>query len=185
MLPNQKEKHPQVEDRTWRVYTDNHGRKWGASRSKTTDRPASPLKPQGWSAPVKGGLPPERFIRHSEDPERPTLLTIDYDGLIGAYRDSLDEWNREVQRLSQKFPDKTRQQCEEIAGPPPFPWQYWLACKDEKADGHAWALGQSKKRPEWADMYFAPPKAVEADASFLYSRKSEKQADKQPALTGA
>lgn len=175
MLPNQKEKHPQVEDRRWRVWTDEHGRKWGAVESKKTGRPAEPLQPQGWRAPVKGGETPQRFVRYSEDPANPQAITIDYPGLIGAYRASLDEWNAEVHRLSVKFPDKSRQQCEEIAGPQPFPWQYWLACADPKADGHRWALGMDTKRPAWADDYFAPPKTVEADAAFLYPEKSPRK----------
>jgi hypothetical protein len=173
MLPGQKEKHPQIEDRRWAIWTDAHGRKWGANESKRTGRPAEPLKPQGWSAPVKGGETPQRYLRYSDNPETPRAIAIDYEGLINAYRASLEEWQAEVQRQGMKYPDKTREQLETIVGPKPFPWQYWLACKDSIAEGHRWALGLSEQRPLWADDWFPKTQTVEASAGFLYPRKPQ------------
>lgn len=170
-LITSKEKHPQIDDRKLRVYTDEHGRKWEAIISKKTDHPVSPLKPRGWRAPVKGGQTPDRYIRFSTDDENVNQVTIDYDQLIGAYKDAFTEWRGELvrrgrQMLGTEFDaDNPSPAVLDVVGPQPFPWQYWQACRDPQALGHAWALGLDDERPAWADLYFAPKAA---DDAFLY-----------------
>jgi len=180
--------HPQVKDRRFRIFTDPHGRKWEAQISKQTDKPVEPLKPRGWRAPVKGGLPPHRYIRVSNDPESPTLLAIDYEGIIGEYRRLDDEWLqrllREGRRLykSEFNPEEPGDEVLDLVGPRPFPWQYWRACQDEKATGHDWALGLSDERPDWADDYFARPSD---GAAFLYKQAAPAPKARKSAAAGA
>lgn len=163
--------HPQVKDRRFRVYTDPHGRKWEAQVSKTTDKPVDPLRPRGWRPPVKGGLPPHRYLRPTNDLENPTLLAIDYDGIIAEYKRIDADWQRlfmrEGRRLHKGEFDPTHPSDElmDLVGPRPFPWQYWQACKDPNAVGHEWALGRDPEWPDWAHQFFT---RHDDAADFLY-----------------
>lgn len=171
----QKEQHPQVKHRRFQIYTDVHGRKWEAPIDTRTFAPVAPLKPRGWSAPVKGGLTPERYIRYSQDLETPFALTIDYARLIGDYKESYTEWHKLLVREGRRMlkgafdPANPAQQVLDVVGPEPFPWQYWEACASPQAEGHRWALGLSDERPSWADRWFAPKPT---GAEFLYAPKA-------------
>jgi hypothetical protein len=160
---NQQDRHPQVLDRRIRVYTDQHGRKWVAQVSKRTDHPVEPLRPRGWSVPVKGGLPPQRYLKVSLDPENANALTVDYGPLSDAYRASYEEWRLERDRQGRAMlksaynPDAPANEVLDVVGPEPFPWQYWEACRNPELEGHEWALGLSDARPTWADRYFSRP----------------------------
>lgn len=172
--------HPQVKDRRFAIWTDQHGRQWEAQESKETGKPAELLRPRGWRAPVKGGLPPHRYLRVANDPENPRRLTIHYDGIIEEYRRLDDEWLarllREGRRLNKSTfdPEHPSEEVLDVVGPRPFPWQYWLACKDANAEGHEWALGLSKERPSWADQYFA---RRDDGAAFLYRKPEDEKAN--------
>ena len=170
MLPGQKEKHPQVESRKIRFFTDQHGRKWWANIQGKSEHPCETLKPKGWRPPVKGGLPETLYFRFNVDPDNIQRVDIDYDRLIEPYRASFVEWARERDRQGRRLlksaydPQQPSDEVLDVVGPLPFPWQYWVACKEEDAVGHLWALGLSDERPEWADQFFVPR---EVSVSFL------------------
>lgn len=167
-----KNQHPNVLDREYEFWTDQHGREWGAETSKRSDRPAGPMKPaEGkWQPPVIGGLAETRRMRFGQDRKNKRRFEIDYATIIGEVREIEAQYTTNRDRLgrtmykSEYNPKDPPAELLEIVGPAPMPpTRYWIACRE----GDEWALGlkPAKDVPSWAKSWFVEPKA---DDAFLY-----------------
>lgn len=151
----------QTRKRSYAIYSDQHGRVWGANIENKTGDPCGPLEPQGWSAPI---LPPERFITINS---RQRQLFIRYDDIIRSIDQGNSEWFDSLREHALKmYGMKAAAAIEEpppelldMVGPKPKARrEIWEAAMD----GNKWILGQTPNKPAWADEFFPPSAVVKA-----------------------
>lgn len=159
------EKFSQADQRSYRVFTDQHGRKWGADIEKKTQHPCGPMAPM-FQAPM---FPAQKFLKVTD--AAAGLITIDYDAWIlelqQAHLDYL-AWAREeafkmfgemgTKALEDRHPGLMAR-----VGEAPEPVERVKAAKA----GNRWVLGipmpdgSPAPRPAKADLYFPPAKKKE------------------------
>lgn len=165
-FPNETtEQHPQQANRTMRVFTDQHGRKWQAIIEVKTGRPVSPPWPR-FKAPV---YPETAFFRYGRGDQEGEIF-IDYD----AWLEQLDNaWRNYHQRLHDVAKAEYKDQRPEdmIANPtdqlisawgdPPVHRDIPRAMRAK----NKWILGQVdiSLKPAWAEAILPTPKETEKE----------------------
>jgi len=164
--------HPQALQRRYRLYKDQHGRRWGANVDKRTDHPCEALSPS-FAAPL---IPPQQYLRVSADPDNVQALTIAYDEWVSDLKAALKEWTEHMMKVghavnADKFdPKEPGPSVLLIVGPKPYPVEPVLAARA----GDEWVLGLSSDMPKWAVPFFVP----KADDELAFMREG---ADDPPA----
>jgi hypothetical protein len=147
-----KEKHPQVAQRRWQVFFDQHNRKWGAPIDIRNGSPAAPLQPL-FKAPW---VPPQHILKTGKDPERVQDLVIDYPTLLAERDAALEEWTKHMMKIGDAMhgeqfdPQKPSPSVLRRAGTKPESPQIVLAA----IAADPWILGFTEEMPEWATPYF-------------------------------
>lgn len=153
----------QASVRSYRVFRDQHGRKWGADIEDRTGHPCGQLVPRdGWgtTAPL---VPPQKYLVVTDTAAGE--ITIQYGRWIEDEERALREYNEEAYRVAlDKFGDKADEAITEkhpgllrVVGPPPLPVQRVKAARA----GNRWVLGlpnpttgEPEPKPQWAEEYF-------------------------------
>jgi hypothetical protein len=178
----------QPERRQNATLIDQHGRKWAVTIERDTMHPCSTPRPKGWEAPKLAGqkalIPPEQYL--SYPPDDPFTMKIDYDQIIADRQDALREWEDRlrtnatmlygsgaVAAIQRNDPELVR-----FTGAKPEPAEPWMACRQ----GNKFALGLSKKMPEWAIPFFSAPAKVERVFEDAYEDEEEQGNPNNPLL---
>lgn len=194
------QKFSQASQRSYRIFRDQHGRKWGADIETKTQAPCGPLSPR-FSAPL---IPPQKYLKVTD--VAAAEITIDYDQWLADEDAARAEWQERLrQQAYHLYRDKA---MDAIQDPPadllarigrsPEPRERILAARDGKGKpGHDWILGFSDERPKWADTLFPPEREIDElsfmdDAGFMEDdapkanrRKGGRKAKEQPELVAA
>jgi len=144
----------QSQKRAYAIYTDQHGRPWGAVIENKTGDPCGPLEPQ-FRAPLRVD---DKYITVNS---RMRQLTIRYADIILDIEDALETWNTSLREYARK--EYGSQAHEAITNPPPAlldlvgPKPNGLGAREpwEAAmQGNKWILGLSDAKPQWAEPFF-------------------------------
>jgi hypothetical protein len=145
--------------RSYAIYTDQHGRTWGAVIENKTGDPAGPLEPQ-FSAPLR---PADKYITVNSARRQ---VIIRYADIIRDIVDANSEWETQLRAYARRSYGSEAPKA--IANPPadlldmvgPKPRETrepWEAAMQ----GNKWILGLSTAKPQWAKAYF-PEESREA-----------------------
>lgn len=163
------EKFSQASQRSYRVFRDQHGRKWGADIEVKTQAPCGPLSPR-FSAPL---IPPQKYLKITD--VAAAEITIDYDQWLADEDTARAEWQERLRQQAYRlYHDKAAEAIENppaellaLVGRPPEPRERILAARDGKGKpGYDWLLGFSDERPKWADVLF-PAERERDELSFM------------------
>lgn len=143
----------QSRKRSYAIYTDQHGRPWGANIENKTGDPCGPLEPQGWHAPA---MPLDRYISINS---RQRKIFIRYDDMILDIEQAHEDWRQSLQGYATKM--YGMQAGAAIQNPPPELLnlagekpkgrrEIWEAAKT----GNKWILGLNPTKPSWAEEFF-------------------------------
>jgi len=146
----------QSRKRSYAIYTDQHGRPWGAIIENKTGDPCGPLEPQ-FAAPI---LPNDKFVTINS---RQRQLHIRYADMILDIEDADQAWDESLREHALKM--YGMQAGKAITDPPPE----LLDLVGPKPKGHRevweaamtgnkWILGETSAKPAWAEEFF--PKAA-------------------------
>lgn len=149
--------------RSYAIYTDQHGRTWGAVIENKTGDPAGPLEPQ-FSAPLR---PADKYITVNSARRQ---VVIRYADIIRDIVTANDEWETQLRAYARRSYGSEAPKA--IANPPadlldmvgPKPREMrepWEAAMQ----GNKWILGLSTAKPTWARAYF-PEDAVKPKNTF-------------------
>lgn len=149
--------------RSYAIYTDQHGRTWGAVIENKTGDPAGPLEPQ-FSAPLR---PLDKYITINSNRRQ---VVIRYADIIRDIVTANEEWDTQLRSYARK--SYGTKAPEAIANPPadlldmvgPKPREMrepWEAAMQ----GNKWILGLSTAKPTWAKAYF-PEEVVKPKNTF-------------------
>lgn len=126
--------------RVWRIFTDQHGRRFGAQADMANNQPIGEFQPQGFNPPW---LPPMFYAKFRQEGDLEfrwdytTLATEWADGAAAYYRDAINfamEHNKPVPEPGGPVDRSIRVTP---IGPPPLSPAIPLACEQ----GDAWILG--------------------------------------------
>ncbi len=140
--------------RAYAIYTDQHGRPWGASIENKTGDPCGPMEPQ-FRAPLR---PNDKYLTVNS---RMRQIVIRYADMILDIEEANAEWDRELRDFARmNYGDKAH---EAILNPPPAlldlvgpkpngigarePWEAAM-------QGNKWILGLADAKPQWAEEFF-------------------------------
>lgn len=158
--------HPHLKTRRYRVFKDQHGRKWGATIDTTTNDPVENLKPHGgWKAPW---LPSHDSVKlvHNET-EGTASVDLGYANRKAQLRQAHKAWNERLLKIGyQRGGDDFDPQNPSPAvlfevGPKPLPIEPVIAAENNDP----WILGFSPTMPAWARPFFV--KALPDEAAFM------------------
>src|SRR3990172_6187684 len=85
----------QAYKRRHQVYYDQHNRTWGAEVDVKTGDPASPLEPEGWTAPL---VPPQRYLLFNQP--RYGFLLIDYESWLQDLKAAHELYHQQRQQYA-------------------------------------------------------------------------------------
>lgn len=154
--------------RAYALYTDQHGRPWGAVIENKTGDPCGPLEPQ-FQAPM---MPNDKYITINS---RQRKVFIRYEEILKDIEDADNDWDTQLRDWARKTygtaaPAAIKNPPPElldIVGPKPRerkePWEAAM-------QGNKWMLGLSPNKPEWALEFFP--------------NEAPKQRDNKPTLSG-
>lgn len=148
--------------RAYAIYTDQHGRAWGAVIENKTGDPAGPMEPQ-FSAPLR---PMDKYITVNSARRQ---VVIRYADVIRDIEEANADWDLALREYARK--NYGTKAPEAIANPPadlldlvgPRPKERrepWEAAMQ----GNKWVLGLAPKKPEWAKEFF--PDVVQRKDTF-------------------
>lgn len=149
----------QSRKRSYAIYTDQHGRAWGANIENRTGDPCGPLEPQ-FSAPVQAM---DRFITINS---RQRKLIIRYADIILDIQQANQDWEASLREYARKMygMDAAKMiqnpspELLDVVGPPPRGQkEIWEAAMQ----GNKWILGFSSAKPAWAEEFFPDKPAVQ------------------------
>lgn len=138
--------------RAYAIYTDQHGRVWGAPIENKTGDPCGSLEPQ-FSAPLR---PADKYITVNS---RRRQVVIRYADIIRDLVEAKAEWDHQLRDYARKnYGTKAHEAIAnppadllDLVGPPPAePREPWEAAMQ----GNKWVLGLSPSKPEWAREFF-------------------------------
>jgi len=167
----------QSRKRSYAIYTDQHGRAWGAIIENKTGDPCGPLEPQ-FHAPV---LPLDKFVTINS---RQRKLTIRYADIILDKEDADTAWEASLREYARKlYDDKAPGAIEhptpaliDLVGPKPKGRrEIWEAAMQ----GNKWILGFDAKKPAWAEEFF-PTAAQEQKRREVKVTRTYPDADEEP-----
>lgn len=177
----------QADQRSFRIFTDQHGREWQGMIEKITEHPTGPWAPR-FSSPLNKEIRPYLKIKDAAAGK----FVIDYDAWIRDLKQAHAAYAlQEVQVANALYGDKGPQAIKDNdpqlalrLGPRPVAIERVLAAKA----GNRWVLGipnpktgQPEAKPKWADRFFPAPleaKAYEfpnADEEFANEEEAEQQ----------
>lgn len=142
--------------RTFRVFTDQHEREWGADCEKETNHPCAPLSPN-FSAPL---YPPSKYIVIT-DTVRARII-IDYARWMDDLREAHHDYQLECYHVASGFyAEKAAEAVQKMppalrmaVGAPPQPVEPVQAC----AANNPWMLGvPGAEKPAAAKRFFPDP----------------------------
>lgn len=140
--------------RRYAEFTDQHGRRWGATVEGETGHPTGPVDLMHRTP--AGNLPP--WIPEAKylvfDPLNQGRLTIDYETAVNDRLQSVDDWEARLKEMAFKMhPNDAGEQIEKpgvallsVIGLRPAAPDLVEACQA----GNKWALGFSDAMPDWA-----------------------------------
>lgn len=140
--------------RPYRVFTDQHGRKYGATTESESGHPCSPV--DFMHRTPAGNLPP--WVPDTNylifDPVEVGKVTVDYDKALMEKDRAIDDWSTLIrQNALAMYADKAGEQIEhpgpgllQLVGPKPVGRELIAACQA----GNKWALGFTDAMPQWA-----------------------------------
>jgi hypothetical protein len=136
-------------------FRDQHGRRYHAEIELKTGHPCGPLVPQ-YRAPL---VVPQQYLTLSNDPENPTLLTVNYVKWEADARGARKDWEQEGRSRALKMygdaydPRKPfGQDVLDIIGPAPSAVEPIIAARQ----GNSWVLGLSDRIDLRLAKYFEP-----------------------------
>lgn len=152
--------------RAYAIYTDQHGRPWGAAIENKTGDPCGPLEPQ-FSAPLR---PNDKYIDVNS---RLRQIVIRYADMILDIESAEAEWTRTLRDYARiNYGEKAHEAIEnpppallDLVGPKPNglgPREPWEAAMQ----GNNWILGLTDAKPQWAEEFF-PEVEVKREARVL------------------
>lgn len=155
----------QASERFYGIFTDQHGRKWGAECEKKTRHPCGPpLAPYKWRAPLHV---PGKYIAITNTAAQE--VTIQYERWITDLRQAHADYRqaalaRAIQLYGNKGPEALKnndQTLMDLVGQAPESVKGVQAARA----GNKWVLGLSKVRPtaEWVDEAFPVPAPIDTD----------------------
>lgn len=149
--------------RAYAIYTDQHGRTWGAVIENRTGDPCGPLEPQ-FVAPLR---PNDKYITINS---RRRQLVIRYADIIRDIEEATAGWDSQLRDYARKnYGTKAPEAIKnppadllDLVGPRPKerrePWEAAM-------QGNKWVLGLTSAKPEWA-MEFFPEESVSKSQPF-------------------
>jgi hypothetical protein len=136
-------------------FRDNHGRRYHAEIELKSGHPCGPLVPQ-YRAPL---VVPQQYLVLTNDPENPTLLTVNYTKWESDARAARKDWAAEGRSRALKMygdaydPRKPfGQDVLDIIGPAPSAVEPIIAARQ----GNSWVLGLSDRIDTRLARYFEP-----------------------------
>lgn len=176
-----KDKHPHMQQRTYRKALDQHGRQWGAEIDGRTNDPITVVQPK-FSAPW---VPEFKYIHwRYEDASGRYWVEVDYAELKADRRQQMREWTSRLLEVGsaingQAFdPSNPTPAVLAKVGPKPEPVE--IAIRAERDD--PWILGLSPDMPEWAVPYFMPADLTEDDLDLQDAEAARAGAPVAPVL---
>ena len=171
----------QSRKRSYAIYTDQHGRAWGAIIENITGDPCGPLEPQ-FHAPVQ---PLDKFVTINS---RQRQLHIRYADIILDIEDANNAWAASLREHALKM--YGMQAGKAIADPPPellelvgpapkAHREIWEAAMQ----GNKWILGFSAEKPAWAEEFFPNEAQMQAERRVVITKKYP-DADEEVEETG-
>lgn len=159
----------QSRKRSYAIYTDQHGRQWGAIIENKTGDPCGPLEPH-FKAPA---VPPSEFI-HVDSRQR--KLTIRYADIILNVDQAYIDWDDSLREHARKM--YGMQASKAIADPPPelldlvgpkpnTHREIWEAA----LTGNKWILGFASTKPSWAEEFFPERPQVQVREQLQITRE--------------
>ena len=158
------EGYSQATNRSFRIFTDQHGRVWGADIENATQAPCGPISAK-FKSPLRIA---SKYVKLADALRG--VLHIDYDhwltDLDEAHRNYLSEVVRQKRRMSPAQPHLIKDDNPDlllVVGEPPPPIEQVQAA----LSGNRWVLGISNPdtgkpeiKPDWAEEYFPEPVTV-------------------------
>ena len=145
--------------RAYAMYTDQHGRAWGAVIENKTGDPCGPLEPQ-FSAPLQAD---QKYITVNS---RQRKLEIRYPEIISDIENAQADWDKALRNYArQSYGDAAPAAIQnpppallDMVGPKPNglgarePWEAAMV-------GNKWILGLTDTKPEWAEEFYPEAQA--------------------------
>jgi hypothetical protein len=169
--------------RAYAIYTDQHGRVWGAVIENKTGDPCGPLEPQ-FSAPLR---PDDKYITINSRMRR---VHIRYADIIRDIAEANENWESQLRDYARK--NYGTKAPEAIANPPADlldlvgprprerrePWEAALT-------GNKYVLGLSTNKPDWAKEFFpedAPKQrsTFQIDPAGIADKYPDAEEDQEP-----
>lgn len=168
--------------RRYAVFTDQHGREYGATVEGDTGHPCSPIdfRHRTPSGNLPPWIPDAKYLQF--DPLKQGQVTIDYESALADRRAALSHWEDLILKFAvAMFGEKAAAEVENpsptliaLVGPkPPVP-DLVEACQQ----GNKWALGFTDAMPKWAEPIMA------IDHTAIKAKRAPKvypDADEKPA----
>lgn len=165
----------QAAQRRFQRFTDQHGRKWGATTEIQTGHPTGSVAPL-FLAPL---IPEPKYYRFGVDEDNPAAMRIDYDLWVTEKEQAEEDYERKLMEIGFHLHgdafDPTKPMSKALRlhlGRPPFPAEVVRQTRD----GDPWMLGATPAVPEWVKPYLhylLPPKAIHAlDGASPRSKKA-------------
>lgn len=170
----------QSRKRSYAIYTDQHGRNWGAIIENRTGDPCGPLEPQ-FAAPVQAM---DRFITINS---RQRKLTIRYADIILDIQQANRDWEESLREYARKMygMDAAKQiaspspELLDMVGPRPRGQrEIWEAAMQ----GNKWILGFSSAKPAWAEEFFPDKPAVQEAQKLVLTGRTYADAEDEKSL---
>lgn len=147
--------------RAYAIYTDQHGRAWGAPIENKTGDPCGNFEPQ-FSAPLRLE---DKYIAFNSRMRR---ITIRYADKIRDLVEAQNEWDTQMRAYARKeYGDKAGEAMKnpppgllDLVGPKPHERREPI---EAAMQGNKWVLGLSPLKPEWAREFFPDEPVAKRD----------------------
>lgn len=165
----------QSRKRSYAIYTDQHGRAWGAIIENKTGDPCGPLEPQ-FRAPVQAL---DKFITVNS---RQRKLHIRYADIILDIAQAFTEWQESLRKYAvkmygmdaSKMIQNPSPELLDMVGPGPIGQrEIWEAAMQ----GNKWILGFSSAKPAWAEEFFPDKPAVQSAQELVLTGRTYADAE--------
>jgi hypothetical protein len=178
----------QSRKRSYKIYTDQHGRQWGAIIENRTGDPCGPLEAQ-FHAPV---LPLDKFVTINS---RFNKLTIRYADIILDIQDANNDWEASLREHARKMYgmgaaaviQSPTPELLDLVGPRPKAHrEIWEAAMQD----NKWILGFDARKPAWAEEFFPAASAEQQKREVVMTRtypdadEDEPTTEKYPKWSG-
>lgn len=170
----------QSRKRSYAIYTDQHGRAWGANIENRTGDPCGPLEPQ-FAAPIQAL---DKFITVNS---RQRKLHIRYADIILDIQQANRDWEESLREYARKMygMDAAKMiqspspELLDVVGPRPHGQkEIWEAAMQ----GNKWILGFSSAKPAWAEEFFPDKPAVQEAQKLVLTGRTYADAEDEKSL---